>query len=72
MPWEELYDSDTVYIWNVRDHRKNPMKYFMQQGKMAPEDFMAHNICAGDWDFTQLCNKERLNHLVCLIQQERC
>ena len=63
MPWEELYASDTIYIWNVRDHRKYPMKYFMQQGKMAPEDFMAHNICAGDWDFTQLCNKERLNHL---------
>ena len=63
MPWEELYDSDTIYIWNVRDYIKNPMKYFMQQGKMEPEDFMAHNICAGDWDFTQLCNKERLNHL---------
>lgn len=74
--WEATYEADAVYLWRSTAHRNSGMRSFMSQGKLLSQEFLAHHLNDGGWEFNQVYFKERMeqmgvpNPIHALIEQE--
>lgn len=56
--FERTYENDNVYIWG--SWHKNVTSIYMNNGKLPTQEFMNHNISAGDWTYGQKFFNESL------------
>ena len=58
-PYSETWTNDSFYIWEPWHSKVS--RYYMSLEKLPAEQFLDHNIMAGDWPYGQKYFEENLN-----------
>ena len=62
-PWESTYKEETLYLWQTNEFVQYPVRSFMNQGKLLPEEFLEHNLCYGEWIYGQVYYQNYMEEL---------
>lgn len=59
--YEETFEGAALYFWD--SWHANVTKYYMEQGKLPSEEFLRHNLSAGDWTYGQVYFENHLEEV---------